>query len=85
MESWMTKFDNNLSTIIGLLSRLEPLLPNLQIPYKQKLSIETFACVDGVGELHAMKGGAMVDKSLDEGVVADKSIVWSPPIKTQPT
>jgi hypothetical protein len=28
MQSWMTKFDNNLSTITGLLSRLEPLLAN---------------------------------------------------------
>jgi septation ring formation regulator EzrA len=27
MQSWMTKFDNNLSTINGLLSRFEPLLP----------------------------------------------------------
>jgi hypothetical protein len=26
-QSWMTKFDNNLSTITGLLLRLEPLLP----------------------------------------------------------
>jgi hypothetical protein len=25
MQSWMTKFDNDLSTITGLLSRLEPL------------------------------------------------------------
>jgi hypothetical protein len=27
MQSWMIKFDNNLLTITGLLSRLEPLLP----------------------------------------------------------
>jgi hypothetical protein len=31
MQSWMTKFDNNLSTIIGLLSRLKPLLPSSQV------------------------------------------------------
>jgi hypothetical protein len=39
MESWMTKFDSNLSTMIRILSRLEPLLPNLQVPPKQKLFV----------------------------------------------
>jgi hypothetical protein len=32
MQSWMTKFDNNLSTITRLLSRLKPLLPSSQVP-----------------------------------------------------
>ncbi len=32
MQSWMTKFDNNLSTITGLLSRLKPLLLGSQVP-----------------------------------------------------
>jgi hypothetical protein len=56
MESWMTKFDSNLSAIIMLLLRLEPLFPNLQILHEQKLLGETFACEDGVGELHVMEG-----------------------------
>jgi len=56
MESWMTKFDRNLSIITRLLLRLEPLFPNLQIPHEQKLFGETFACEDGVGELHVVEG-----------------------------
>jgi iron only hydrogenase large subunit-like protein len=43
----MTKFDNNLSTIIGLLSRLEHFLPSSQVPPAQKQYVETFACENG--------------------------------------
>jgi hypothetical protein len=49
------------------------------------LFVETFAREDGVKELHVMEGGAMVDRSLDEGVVADIIIMWNPLIETQPT
>jgi hypothetical protein len=85
MESWMTKFDNNLSTIIGLLSRLESLLLGLQVPFEQMLSIETFACEENVGELHVVEGGVMANKSLDEGVVVDRITMGSPLVETQPT
>jgi len=74
-----------LPTITEFLSRLEPLLPNLQIAPKQNLFVETFTCEDGVGELHVVEGGAMVDRSSNEGVLANKSTMWNPPIETQPT
>jgi hypothetical protein len=49
------------------------------------LFVETFTRENGVGELHVVEGGAMVDISVDEGVVIDISIMQNPLIETQPT
>jgi hypothetical protein len=81
----MTKFDNNLSTITGLLSRLEPLFPGSQIPPTQKQFVETFACENGGGELHVVEEGVRVEKILEGVVVVDKSAIESPPAESQPT
>ncbi len=85
MQSWMTKFDNNLSTITGLLSRLKPLLLGSQVPLAQKQSVETFACENGGGELHVVEEGVRVERILEGVVVVDKSAIESPPTKSQPT
>ncbi len=55
MQSWMTKFDNNLSTITGLLLKLKPLLLGSQVPPAHKQYVETFACDNGGGELHVVE------------------------------
>jgi hypothetical protein len=47
MESWMTKFDNNILTITGFLSRIEPLLPSINVPPTQKSYVATIGCGDG--------------------------------------
>jgi hypothetical protein len=80
----MTKFDNNLSTITRLLSRLEPLLLGSHELPAQKQSIETFACENGGGELHVVEEGVRAEIIL-EGVVVvvvDKSAIESPPIES---
>jgi len=82
MQSWMTKFDNNLSTIIRLLSRLEPLLPSSQVPLAQKQFVETVACVNGGGELHVVEEGVKAERILEGMVVVDKSAIESPPTKS---
>jgi hypothetical protein len=51
----MTKFDNNLSTITGLLLKLKPLLLGSQVPPAHKQYVETFACDNGGGELHVVE------------------------------
>jgi hypothetical protein len=84
MQSWMTKFDNNLSRI-GLLSRLKPLLLGSQVPPAQKQSIETFACENGGGELHVVEEGVRAERILEGVVVVDKSAIESPLAKSQPT
>jgi hypothetical protein len=82
MESWMTKFDNNLSTITRLLSRLEPLLLGSQVPPTQKQFVETFACENGGGELHVMEEGVRAEIILEGVVVVDKSEIKNPPIES---
>jgi hypothetical protein len=74
----MTKFDNNLSTITGLLLRLEPLLPGSQVPLTQKQSIETFACENGGGQLHVVEEGVRTKRILEGVVVVYKSAIKSP-------
>ncbi len=81
----MTKFDNNLSTITGLLSRLEPFLLSSHVPPAQKQSIETFACENGGGELHVMEEGVKAERILEGVVVVDKNAIDSPPVESQPT
>jgi hypothetical protein len=81
----MTKFDNNLLTIIELLSRLEPLLPGSHVPPTQKQFVETFACENGDGELHAVEERVRAERILEGVVVVDKSAIESPPIESQPT
>jgi len=79
MQSWMTKFDNSLSTITGLLSKLESLFHGSQVPSAQKPFVETFACQNGTGgELHVVEGRVRVEKSLEGMVVVDRSAVKSP-------
>ncbi len=82
MQSWMTKFDNNLLTISGLLSRLEPLLPGSHVPPTQKQFVETFACQNGGGELHVVEEGVRVERILEGVVMVDKSAIESPPTKS---
>ncbi len=79
MQSWMTKFESNLSTIIGLLSRFEPLFPGSYVPLAQKQSVETFACENGGGELHVLEKGVRAERILEGMVVVDKSAIESPP------
>jgi hypothetical protein len=77
MQSWMTKFDNNLSIITGLLLRFEPLLPSSQVPPTQKQYVETFACENGGGEFHVVEERVKVERILEEVVVVDKSAIES--------
>ncbi len=85
MQSWMTKFDNNFSIIIRLLSRLKPLFPGSHVPLAQKQYVETFACENGGGELHVLEEGVRAKKLLEGVVVVDKSAIESPPLESQPT
>jgi hypothetical protein len=78
----MTKFDNHLSIITGLFSRLEPLLPGSQIPPIHKQYVETFACENGGGELHVVEEGVKVERILEGVVVVDKSATESPPLES---
>ncbi len=82
MQSWMTKFDNILSTITGLLSRLEPLLPSSQVRPAHKQYVETFACDNGGGELHVTEEGVRAERILEGVVVVDKSAIESPPVES---
>jgi hypothetical protein len=85
MQTWTTKFDHNLSTITRLLSKLEPFLPGSQVLPTQKQFVETFACENGGGELHAVEEGVR-EKIILEGVaVVEKSAIKSPLAKFQPT
>jgi hypothetical protein len=81
----MTKFNNNLSIITRLLSRLEPLLHGSQGLPAQKQSIENFTCENGGGELHVVEEGVKAERILEGVVVVDKSSIERPPIESQPT
>ncbi len=86
MQSWMTKFDNNLLILTRLLSRLKPLLPGSQVPLAQKKYVETFACENGGGELHVVEKGVRVERILEGVVVVEKNAIESPPTdQSQPT
>ncbi len=85
MQSQITKFDNNLLTITWLLSRLEPLLLDSQVPPAQKQYVETFAYGNGGGELHVVEEGVRAERVLEGVVVVEKSAIENPPIESQPT
>jgi hypothetical protein len=74
MESWMTKFDNNLLTITEFLSRIEPLLPSIHVPPTQKLYVATIGCGDGGGEVHIVEGRAETERSMEGGTMKEKSV-----------
>jgi len=85
MQSWMTKFENNLSIITRLLLKLEPLFLGSHVPPAQKQFVETFACENGGGELHVLEEGVRAKRLLEGVVVVDKSAIESPPLESQPT
>jgi hypothetical protein len=70
-------------TIIGFLSRLEPLLLGSQVILAQKQFVETFACENGGGELHVV-GGVRAKRILEGVVVVDKSVIESLLVESQP-
>jgi hypothetical protein len=80
----MTKFDNNLSTITGLLSRLILFLLGSHVPPIQKQFVESFTCENGGGELHVVEEGVRAERILEGVVVVDKSAIESPSTESQP-